>query len=106
MSNFVELKNVSYITPFAGLKARIVHSDNQTIAFWEIEKGAVLPKHNHPHEQVSMVTKGELELTIGGETQLVQPGMVAVIPGNIYHSAIAITDVEVTDVFYPKREDL
>jgi len=51
------------------------------------------------------VTKGELELTIDQETRIMKAGMVAVIPSNTNHSARAITKVEVTDVFYPVRED-
>lgn len=32
-------------------------------------------------------------------------GMVAVIPSNTNHSARAITNVELIDIFYPVRED-
>jgi quercetin dioxygenase-like cupin family protein len=105
MAQFIELNNLDYFIPLKGLKAKLVHTNNQTYAFWKIEKNTILPEHQHPNEQVSIVTKGELELTIGNVTQIMKQGMVAVIPSNTDHSAKAITDVEITDIFYPVRED-
>ena len=103
--NFIELKNIEQIEPLNGFKVRFVHSEKMTLAFWEITANSILPEHSHVHEQVSMVTKGEFELTIEGETKILKPGMVAIIPSNARHSAKAITDCEVTDAFYPIRED-
>ena len=105
MSKFIELKDLDYTRPFQGLKAKMVHSESQTFAFWEIEAGAMVPEHQHIHEQVAIVTKGELELTVDGESRIMTPGMVALIPSNTNHAARAITAVEVTDVFLPVRAD-
>lgn len=104
-SPIVHLDSLEYFNPFEGLKAKLIHTTTQTFSFWEIEKDATLPRHQHINEQVSIVTKGILEFTIGEETTLMKPGMVAVIPPNVPHHAKAITDVEVTDVFYPIRAD-
>ncbi len=49
--------------------------------------------------------EGEYELTINGETQRQKPGQVAVIPSNMPHSGIAITDCKLMDIFAPVRED-
>jgi quercetin dioxygenase-like cupin family protein len=105
MENIIKLNEQPYFLPMDGLKAKVVHTKKQTIAFWEIEKDAVLPAHQHMHEQLSIVTSGELELTIAGKTQIMKPGMVAVIPANEIHSAVALSHVEVTDIFLPARED-
>lgn len=102
---FVDISKLEYFKPFDGFKAKLVHSDSLTTSFWEIEKGAVLPRHSHINEQISIVTSGILELTIGNEKMKLSKGMVAVIPANIEHEGVALTDVEVTDVFYPIRED-
>lgn len=91
--------------PIMGLKAKLVHTENQTFAFWEIAKDTILPEHKHFHKQISIVTKGQLELTIDGKTTLMKKGMIAIIPSNSLHSAEAITAVEVTDIFDPIRED-
>ncbi len=105
MKTFINLDDLNYFNPIEGLKAKVVHTDTQTYAFWEIDEGTLLPEHQHPHEQISFVTSGELELTIEKETKIVTKGMFAYIPPNTNHSAKAISDVELTDVFSPVRED-
>ena len=49
--------------------------------------------------------KGIFELTIDGETKILQEGMVAVIPPHAKHGGKAITACELLDVFNPERED-
>ena len=89
----------------AGFKARFVHSENMTLSYWNIEAGAKLPEHSHPHEQVTSVIEGEFELTVDGETKVLGPGSVVIIPSNVSHSGKSITNSRIIDVFYPIRED-
>ena len=102
---FVDLKDIHQTEPINGFKVKFAHSDNLTLAFWEIKANSILPDHSHVHEQMSIVTKGEFELTINEKTMTLRQGMVAVIQSNERHSAKAITDCEITDIFYPVRED-
>ncbi|MDP5158357.1 MAG: cupin domain-containing protein [Flaviramulus sp.] len=88
-----------------GITGKYVHSNNMTIGFVTIEKGAILPSHSHFHEQTTQIISGKLEMTISGETKILEPGSVTIIPSNVVHSANALTDCEVTDTFYPVRED-
>ena len=88
-----------------GLYGRFVHGDTMTLSFVDIQQGAQLPEHSHPHEQITYLLEGELEMVIGGEKMLLTPGMVHVIPSNVPHSAIARTFVKVLDAFSPVRED-
>jgi len=88
-----------------GIHGKFIHGDKMTLSFVDIDKGAQLPEHSHPHEQITFILEGELEMTIGGEKMLLTPGMVHVIPGNTPHSAIAHTAVKVLDAFSPVRED-
>ena len=88
-----------------GFHARMVHSENMTLAYWDIEEGSLLPEHSHPHEQVANVIEGTLELVVDGETHTMTPGKVFVIPSNAPHSGKALTACKVIDVFYPVRED-
>lgn len=88
-----------------GLYGRFVHGETMTLSFVDIEKGSVLAEHRHPHEQITYIMEGELEMMIGGEKMLLTTGMVHVIPGNTPHSAVALTDVKVLDAFHPVRED-
>ena len=88
-----------------GYRARFVHSDNITLAYWEADAGAALPEHSHPHEQIANVLDGRFELTVAGETRVLEPGMVAVIPGDVPHGGTALTDCKLLDAFSPVRED-
>ena len=88
-----------------GYKGKTVHTGTLTFMYWTVEKGAVMPLHSHVHEQVANVLQGEFELTIDGETQLLVPGMIALIPPNAVHGGRAITACHLLDVFNPERED-
>ncbi len=88
-----------------GFSGRFVHTDNMTLVYWEVQPDSILPQHAHLHEQVTMITEGEFELSVNGETSVLVPGMVAVIPSMALHSARALTYCEITDVFYPLRTD-
>ena len=102
---YLTLADLAQKEPLPGYKVRFVHTDHVTLAYWEIEAGAKLPEHAHPHEQVGTMLEGTYEFTIGGETKQVNPGEVAVIPTNVPHSGKAVTDCRVLDVFHPVRED-
>ena len=103
--SFIDLEGIEEKELIPGYNVRFVHSEQMTFAYWNIEAGAALPEHNHHHEQVANVLEGEFELTVGGEARVLSPGMVALIPSNVPHSGVAITNCRILDVFYPIRED-
>ena len=88
-----------------GFFARFVHTNGLTVARVDVRADARLPAHSHPHEQLTTLLSGELELTVGGEVRVLKPGMIAFIPGGVPHSARAVTACEVLDVFHPVRDD-
>lgn len=88
-----------------GYKARFVHSENMTIAYWDIKAGFSMPEHAHPHEQILNIIEGTLELCVEGKSHVVEPNNIVVIPPNATHSGKSKTDCRVIDVFYPVRED-
>ena len=90
---------------FEGAKARFVHSEKMTLACWQFNKGAVLPEHSHPHEQITTIISGQFEMTLDDEKVLLEEGMVVVIPPKVKHSGKAVTKCHIVDVFYPVRED-
>lgn len=76
------------------------------LGFADLVPNCNVPAHRHPHEQLGIVLEGEIELCIGGETKLLRPGEVYVIPGNVEHSAKAGNcPTRVVDIFSPVRED-
>ena len=100
-----KLKDVKAKEVVPGYHAKIVHSKNMTFVYWDIKADYVLPEHSHPHEQVANISEGTFELTINGETQIMEPGSIAIIPSNAIHTGKGITDCKIVDVFYPIRED-
>jgi len=102
---FVELEKLPPKEIITGYTARAVHTGTMTFMYWTVAAGAVMPVHTHRHEQVAHVLQGTFELTVAGETKLLQPGMVAVIPPHVPHGGKAITACELLDVFHPERDD-
>jgi quercetin dioxygenase-like cupin family protein len=88
-----------------GIAGRYIHGDQCTMGIVEIEKGSVLPLHHHPHEQLTYILEGELEMTIGGETMTLRQGDYFVIHSNVPHAAVAHVACKVIDVFAPVREE-
>jgi len=104
-SPFHNVNALTAKTLVPGITGKLVHTDGMTILHAHIEKGAVLPEHQHPHEQITNIISGELEMTIGGETKVCKPGDVITIASNVPHSARALTECRVIDAFQPVRED-
>lgn len=102
---FVKTSDIKPKEIAPGFFGRFIHTANTTIAYWEIKKGSTIPVHHHIHEMTVNVIEGKLQLTIGEETQVLEPGMVGVIPSNVPHTATAVTDCKIIDVFYPVRTD-
>ena len=104
--NSYQLQSMATREPIKGFVGRFVHSDNMTMAFWNIRAGSAAATHQHPHEQVFCLLEGEFELTVDEKSAVYAPGAVVVIPPSVPHSARAITNSRVLDIFHPVREDL
>ena len=102
---FIDPETILKTEIIPGYRVRFIHSAHMTFAFWEIEQGAVLQEHSHPHEQVMTVLSGTYELAIDGIARMMKEGAIAIIPSNAKHAGKAITNCETIDVFYPKRND-
>ncbi len=100
-----ELSNIESREMIPGYRAKLIHSKNMTLVYWDVDAGNALPEHSHPHEQVFNLLEGSFELTVDNETQLIEAGCVVVIPSNALHTGRAIKDCRIMDVFYPIRED-
>jgi quercetin dioxygenase-like cupin family protein len=100
-----KLDDVEEREPIPGYRGRFVHSAHTSVAHWKIAQGATMPGHAHPHEQVVNVIEGRFEMTVQGKKHLLTAGTVLVIPGNVPHGGVALTDCHIIDVFHPVRED-
>ena len=88
-----------------GYRAVFVHGDQMTLAYWTVEAGASLPEHAHPHEQITSVIHGRFELSVGDEKRILEAGTAAVVPSDVTHSGIALTDCRLIDAFHPPRTE-
>ena len=102
---FEKFKNSAPKEIIPGFTARFIHTPSQTLSLVEVKKGAVLPKHSHPHIQISQVLEGKFQLTINETTKICTKGDIAIMESNEEHSGKAITDCIIFDVFTPVRED-
>ena len=90
---------------FPGLDAQFIHSQTMTVSIVKIKEGAIVPEHKHVHEQITIMREGNLKINLQGEEHLLTPGDVLVIPSNELHSAKALSNSRVIDIFNPVRED-
>lgn len=105
MSQPVSLTQIDANEIVPGFHGKMIHTDSMTFAYWDVSAGAMLPAHQHPHEQVLNMLEGEFELTLDGVAHRLTAGDVLPIPGNVPHSGMAITDCRILDVFSPARDD-
>ncbi|MBT4446807.1 cupin domain-containing protein [archaeon] len=82
-------------------KIRIIKSDERGIiydcgksSFISRKKGSISANHTHEDPEIVYLVKGEIELTIGDEIQIVKAPVMFKTGPNIYHKLIALTDIE------------
>jgi len=88
-----------------GYHGKLIHAENMSIAFWEVEKDAEVPEHSHKNEQIMQVLQGNFEFTVNGETQVYEPNDIVIIPPHATHSGKALTECKLMDVFSPVRSE-
>ena len=97
-------REVREIAP--GVKAKTFWGDNLMLVLVSLDKNAVVPNHHHPHEQAGLVLEGTVQFEIGEEVNILEPGDIYLIPGNVPHSAKALNGAaRVLDIFHPVREE-
>lgn len=101
----LNLSNIPSKEIMPGLHGKLVHTENMSLVFWDVEKDAKVPEHHHVHEQIMHVIEGEFEFTLNGETKVYHPGAIVTIASNIPHSGRALTTCKLMDVFSPARDE-
>lgn len=102
---FVDVNRFKIIERLPGWKGRYFHSGSMTFAHYEFTAGSSIHDHFHPEEEVYEVIEGELQVTIDGISEMVRPGVVAIVPPNARHSVKALTDGRMIVVDHPARPD-
>ncbi len=101
---FIHLEDIDERDMIPGFTARFVHSGFMTFSYWNTKAGFSLPEHSHPHEQVTNIIRGRFEIAVNGETKIIEPGDIVIIPPHASHRGTSVTDCYILDVFYPIRE--
>lgn len=53
------LAELADFEPLSGFRAKLVHTDQITVAHWTIDAGSSLPEHSHPQEMIVNMMEGE-----------------------------------------------
>lgn len=94
-------------SPMAMLERRRVIGEKVMISHVTLHKGCSVPTHAHENEQVSCIISGRLRFGLGAEGSAERrevtlgPGEVIHLPSNVPHSADALEETVVLDVFAP-----
>jgi|TARA_B100001971_G_scaffold63397_1_gene58356 quercetin dioxygenase-like cupin family protein len=104
--SFCDIENRASKELAPGVRARTFWAEKILLVHVELDAGARVPDHSHPHEQCGTVVAGEIVLSIGGETRTLTVGDCYVIPGGVEHWATTgSAPAKVVDVFSPVREE-
>ena len=83
----------------------LVHGEKTLMGQFKIARGSEVPMHSHPHEQTGILISGRLRFNVAGEIFDAEPGDSWCLPGDVEHSAEALEDSMIIEVFSPVRED-
>jgi len=90
------------------LGRRLISTERMMLAHVYLDKGCIVPKHEHENEQLTYILKGVLRFWLGDDgSQVVDvsAGDVLHIPSNLPHKAEALEDTLDVDIFCPPRAD-
>ena len=89
-----------------GLRGAIVHGVGLTVTRWEMEAGAVLADHSHPHAQIAYIQSGRYIFRVEGrEPYEASAGDFLIFAPNEVHGGDVLEGGIVVDSFCPTRDD-
>lgn len=90
------------------LERRRVIGERAMISHVTLHQGCFVPTHRHDNEQITCVLRGRLQFEVGdgdeSRTLIVSEGEVLHLPSGVPHSAEALLETVVLDVFSPPSE--
>ena len=101
----VDTADLQVLEKRPGWRGRLIHSATMTFAHWDFDAGSDIHAHSHEQEEVWHVLEGQLEVTIGGETCVAGPGVVAIVPPHTLHAVKALTAGKAIVADFPLRPD-
>lgn len=103
---FFRVEDLGVVDALPGIRRRAVWMENVMLTFFRFEPRSVVPEHDHPNEQITVVTKGPMAFTLGGDLRVLRAGDGACIPAGVRHRAEILDETtKAYDTWSPPRED-
>jgi quercetin dioxygenase-like cupin family protein len=104
--DFFRIGEMPKVEMLPGIDRRAVSLDGVMLTFFTFEPGSIVPEHAHPNEQITVVTRGAMQFTLGEETRVLRAGDGVCIPPNVPHKAVVLDEpTEAYDAWNPPRDD-
>jgi quercetin dioxygenase-like cupin family protein len=87
------------------LVRQVIHGDQITVARLYLKKGAIVPRHSHANEQITVLQAGKLRFVFDHGETILEAGQALQIPGHEPHLVESLEDSVAMDLFSPVRED-
>ena len=93
-------------TVATGIERQMIIGQNMMMCRFRFAPFVVTPEHTHPHEQMTLVVKGNVKFMVDGLAHIVSPGDMMHFPPHNRHGATMLDEeVILIDIFSPIRED-
>ena len=103
---FVKSADTSWQRMAPGVRRQILgYGPDLMMVRVEFEAGATGAVHHHPHRQVTYVSAGRFEVTVGEERGTLGVGDCFFAKADVPHGVRALEAGTLVDVFTPARED-
>jgi quercetin dioxygenase-like cupin family protein len=104
--HFFRIDELPRTQALPGIDRRAVWLDGVMLTFFTFAPGSIVPKHSHSNEQITLVTRGAMEFTLGEETNVLRAGDGVCIPPDVEHTAVVLDEpTEAIDAWSPPRND-
>ena len=89
-----------------GIERQMIWGDNLMVCRLTIAPHTVTAVHTHPHEQMTLVERGQVRFIVEGKERLSNAGDVLHFPSYCRHGATMLDEeVVLIDIFTPVREE-
>lgn len=96
--------------PMVNIERQRIIGEQMMLSRVRLAKGFFVPSHQHTNEQFAVVLSGHMRFGLGAEGSPthreveVRGGEVLYLPANVPHSAAALEDTIILDLFSPPSE--
>jgi quercetin dioxygenase-like cupin family protein len=103
---FIVSEDSAWESTDAGVERKILGYDDEIMMVCvRFEKGAIGSLHHHVHRQISYVEAGRFEVTIDGNTKILEQGDCFFVSPDLVHGVVALEKGSLVDIFTPARKD-